>query len=488
MCHTVAMLKSAFWVMPILLLLSAGVRAQNATVTLLSDNFTKDTALNTTLWSIGTPLMNALAQQSTNSTLLTPQLSFSQSGMTMQATENIWQYTGIQSNQSFTAPFSAQVTVMGTVSDANTFLFELTTADLSHFIDLRGNLNPSNLPYYGMNLLSNVDTAGAFLYNTPSLNVFYTISYTVTAAGMATVVLTDPNGNILGMQSNINIGTGPFYAVLGQFEGTPVTVGPNIAVWQQVQVTGPATPSVLANGVVSAGAFGSFPAVSPGSWIEIYGNNLAADARPWASSDFVGITAPTSLDDTSVTVGGKSAFLDYISPGQVNALISSDTPTGMQQLIVTNGLGPGTPYSIMVNSVEPGLLAPAAFLVGGIQYAVGVLDDGAYAMPAGAIAQVNSRPAKPGETIIFYGVGFGLVTPASPAGQIVQQANTLSSNFQISIGGQAATWQYAGLAPGFTGLYQFNVTVPAATAGAAPVVFGLGGAAGTQKLYIAVGN
>jgi hypothetical protein len=37
---------------------------------------------------------------------------------------------------------------MGTVSDANTFLFELTTADVSHYVVLRGNLNPNNAPYY----------------------------------------------------------------------------------------------------------------------------------------------------------------------------------------------------------------------------------------------------------------------------------------------------------------------------------------------------
>jgi uncharacterized protein (TIGR03437 family) len=481
--------KSALCVMPILLLLNAGLRGQVTTATLLTDNFTKDTALNTKLWSIGTPLMNALTQQtSTISELLTPQLGFSPSGMTMQGTSNIWQYTGIQSNQSFTPPFSAQVTVMGTVSDANTFLFELTTADTSHYIDLRGNLNPNNVPYYGMNLLSNVDSAGAFLYTAPSLNVFYTISYTVTAAGMASVVLTDPKGNVLGMQSNINIGTGPFYVVLGQFEGTPVTIGANIAVWQQVQVTGPATPSVLPNGVVSAGAFGGFASVSPGSWIEIYGSNLALDARLWATSDFNGIIAPTSLDGATVTVGGKSAFIDYISPGQVNALIASDTPTGMQQLIVSDGSSASPPYSVMVNSVEPGLLAPAQFLVGGIQYAAGMLDDGSFAMPVGAVAQVASRPAKPGETIVFYGVGFGPVTPASLAGQIVQQADNLASNFQMSIGGIAATSQYSGLVPNFTGLYQFNVTVPAAPAGTAALTFSLGGTMGTQTLYIAVGN
>jgi uncharacterized protein (TIGR03437 family) len=455
---------------------------------LLTDNFTKDAALNTKLWSMGTPLMNALAQQATSSVLLTPQLSFSASGMTMQGTSNIWQYTGIQSNQSFTPPFSAQVTVLGTVSDANTFLFELTTADASHYVVLRGNLNPNNAPYYGMNLLSNTNTSGAFLYTTPALSVFYTISYTVTAAGMASVVLTDPSGAILGMQSNINIGSGPFYSVLGQFEGTPVTVGANIAVWQQAQVTGPASPSVLPNGVVSAGAFGSFPSVAPGSWVEIYGSNLAPDTRPWAGSDFVGNTAPTSLDGATVTVGGKPAFLDYISPGQINALMASDTPTGSQQLIVNNGQNASAAYNVTVNPVEPGLLAPPAFLVGGIQYAAAVLGDGSFAMPVGAVPLVTSRPAKPGETMVLYGVGFGPVTPASLAGQVVQQSNSLASKFQMSIGGLPATSQYAGLAPSFTGLYQFNITVPAAASGTAALTFNLGGTAGTQTLYIAVGN
>jgi len=482
------MLKSAFRVAPVLFFLNTGLHAQVAT--LLTDNFTKDTALNPQLWSIGTPLMNALAQQTQPSvtTLLTPQLSFSSSGMTMQGTSNIWQYTGIQSNQSFVPPFTAQVTVSGTISNANTYLFELTTADASHFIDVRGNLNPSNIPYYGMNLLSNVNAGGAFLYTTPSLNVFYTITYTVTATGMATVALTDPTGKVLGTQTNINIGTGPFYAVLGQFEGTPVTIGQNIAVWQQVQVTGPAPPSILTNGVATASAFGDFPSVSPGSWIEIYGSNLAADARQWASADFNGINAPTSLDGTSITVGGKPAFIDYISPGQVNALLASDTPTGSQPLVLTYGSSASPAYTINVNSVQPGLLAPASFVVGGVHYAVAALADGSYAMPTGAIPGVASRPAKPGETMVLYGVGFGPVTPASLAGQVVQQNNNLAQNFQISIGGLAAASQYSGLAPGFTGLYQFNIVVPAAPAGLAAVTFSLGGTAGTQTLYIAVGN
>ena len=42
-----------------------------------------------------------------------------------------------------------------------------------------------------------------------------------------------------------------------------------------------AQPAVASGGVISAGAFGGFTAVAPGSWIEIYGSNLAAHSRSW---------------------------------------------------------------------------------------------------------------------------------------------------------------------------------------------------------------
>jgi uncharacterized protein (TIGR03437 family) len=104
-------------------------------------------------------------------------------------------------------------------------------------------------------------------------------------------------------------------------------------------------------------------------------------------------------------------------------------------------------------------------------------------------APMHYRPARSGETLILYGVGFGPVTPSSSAGQLVQQANSLTSSFQISIGGFPATVFYDGLAPGYTGLYQFNITVPNAAVGSAvPVTFSLAGKPGTQMFNIAIGN
>jgi len=93
----------------------------------------------------------------------------------------------------------------------------------------------------------------------------------------------------------------------------------------------------------------------------------------------------------------------------------------------------------------------------------------------------------PGDEIVLYGIGFGPVTPAIPAGQLVGEANSLA-DFQISIGGVPCKVEYDGLAPNYTGLYQFNITVPNVAAGNQPLTFNTDGVAGTQTLYIAVGN
>jgi uncharacterized protein (TIGR03437 family) len=245
------------------------------------------------------------------------------------------------------------------------------------------------------------------------------------------------------------------------------------------------TPTI--GGVVSASAYGGFASVAPGSWVEIYGSNLAPDTRQWAGSDFTGVNAPTMLDGVQVSIGGQKAFLDYISSGQVNAQLPSNIGTGPAQIILTSGNVNSAAFNITVNSTEPGLLAPPSFKIGGNQYVVAQFSDLTYVLPAGSIAGVTSRPAKPGETIIIYGVGFGSVTPNIPAGQIATQSNQLLMPLQVLFGQTPAQTPYFGLTPGFVGLYQFNVVVPAVPNNdLVPLTFNLGGVAGTQTLFIAV--
>jgi uncharacterized protein (TIGR03437 family) len=239
--------------------------------------------------------------------------------------------------------------------------------------------------------------------------------------------------------------------------------------------------------------------ITPGGWMEIYGSYLGYDTRSWGASDFSGTNAPTSLDGTSVTIGGQPAFVSYISPSQVNVQVSSTTPTGLYPLVVTTANGsagsvpttiPVTPTStiLLVRPVQPELLSPPLFNIDGTPYAVALFPDGVtYVLPTGAIPGVPSRPAKSGETITLYGIGFGATTPDTPAGQIVPSANTLALPLKVTIAGAPATVPYAGLAPGIVGLYQFNVVIPVyySSPTTVPVSLFLGGSSSTT-LYLSV--
>ncbi len=248
----------------------------------------------------------------------------------------------------------------------------------------------------------------------------------------------------------------------------------------------PAAPAISA--AITAGQFGAFSAAAPGSWIEIYGANLAAGVRLWASADFSnnGLTAPTALDGNSVTIGGQPAFVYYISGGQIDAQVPSNAGTGSQPLVVTNADGGKATSSVTLNSTQPGLYAPQFLNIGGKQYAGALFSDGAtYAAPPSAVSGVATKRAKAGDVITFYGVGFGPVSPAIPAGQVVTTANTLPG-FQMQIGGTNASVQFEGLAPNYVGLYQFNVVVPSSAASNdfTPVTFSLNGTAGrADALY-----
>ena len=251
-----------------------------------------------------------------------------------------------------------------------------------------------------------------------------------------------------------------------------------------------APPVITPAGIVSASAFGGFHSIAPGSWIEIYGDNLfAGSPQQWALSQFTNGVAPTSVGGVSVSVGGAAAFIDFVSTNQVNALVPSTAPLGATSINLTNASGISDNYPIYVNATEPGVLAPGAFVIGGKQYVGAVFSDGVtFALPTNAIPGVPSRPAQPGDVLTIYGVGFGPVTGGFTAGTVVTAANALVSQLQFTFGSTQVTPSYAGLAPNFTGLYQFNVTIPATlTANAAePFSFSLGGVKATQTLYIAI--
>jgi uncharacterized protein (TIGR03437 family) len=260
------------------------------------------------------------------------------------------------------------------------------------------------------------------------------------------------------------------------------------------------TAAPLITSVNSASAYGGYSYFASGSWLEIKGTNLADPNDPriytngggWAGTDFSGVNAPTSLDGISVSIDGKPAYIDYISPTQVNVQAPEDSTTGNVAIALTNCKAPSTQFLFAKQALAPGLLAPSVFNISGKQYMVATFaSDGAFVLntTTGAGLGINSRPAQAGDVILAYGVGFGDVTPATLPGTIVQAQNSLNNAVTFSFGSTPASTSYSGLAGNFVGLYEFYITVPSGLlAGDVEINVTQNGVALPQTMYLTIGN
>jgi uncharacterized protein (TIGR03437 family) len=259
-------------------------------------------------------------------------------------------------------------------------------------------------------------------------------------------------------------------------------------------------PSITS--IVSASGYGGYSYFASGSWLEIKGSNLADPSDPrlkaaanpgqWTAGDFSGSNAPTVLDGISVSVNGKPAYVWYLSPAQLNVQAPEDTATGNVAITVTNCKATSPAFTLNRRALAPGFLAPSNYSANGTQYLVATFaSDGAYVLntATGAAFGLNSRPAKPGDVIVAYGIGFGGVTPSILPGVIVGQSNSLVNGITISFGSTSAALTYAGLAGSFVGLYEFYITVPPGLAnGDYQINVKQGGAALPQTMYLTVHN
>jgi uncharacterized protein (TIGR03437 family) len=223
----------------------------------------------------------------------------------------------------------------------------------------------------------------------------------------------------------------------------------------------------------SASSYGAYSYFASGSWIEIIGSNLADPNDPrlsaavnpgqWTAADFNGVNSPTVLDGISVSINGKPAYVWYLSPTQLNVQAPQDTALGPVMITVTNCHATSSPFAFTRLPLAPGLLAPPNYSADGKQYLVATfVSDAAYVLSTniGQSFGVNSRPAKPGDLLIAYGVGFGPVSPAIAPGVIVTSSNSVTNPVTIAFGSTLASVTYAGLAGNFVGLYEFYITVP----------------------------
>jgi uncharacterized protein (TIGR03437 family) len=303
----------------------------------------------------------------------------------------------------------------------------------------------------------------------------------VDAAGL------DVLNRIAGVRT-FNLGS-PFDAIpLQNYSGAGAVAATNLLVVNTISlIQAPNLPTISGGGIVTPAGFGASRVAAPGAFLEIYGTNLAGATRSWGTADFSGDAAPTSLDGVSVLVGGQPAFVNYISPGQVNVQVPAGVSPGRATVVVTNRGNSSTATEIEIRAVSPGLLAPPTFkAANGAQWVAALRPDGSF-VSDGKIPGLpdTPAPARPGETLIFYGTGFGAVAPGPAAGRIVRDPNSVVAPVEIRFGDKAGRITYGGLAPGLVGLYQFNVVVPDdAPTGDAQLNVTVDGRPIEQSLYI----
>ena len=260
------------------------------------------------------------------------------------------------------------------------------------------------------------------------------------------------------------------------------------------------TPPVITS-IDSASAYGGYAYFASGSWLEIKGTNLADPSDPrltaaanpgqWTSADFTGSNAPTALDGVSVSINGKAAYVWYLSTGQLNVQAPEDTATGNVAITVANCKAASSPTMFARRALAPGFLSPSNYTAGGTQYMVATFaSDGAYVLntSTGAAFGLNSRPAKPGDLIVAYGIGFGNVAPSILPGVIVGASNALVDPIIVSFGTTPATLSYSGLAGSFVGLYEFYITVPNVANGDYQIKVTQNGSTVPQTMYLTVHN
>jgi uncharacterized protein (TIGR03437 family) len=226
-------------------------------------------------------------------------------------------------------------------------------------------------------------------------------------------------------------------------------------------------PTISAGGVVDAAA-GKSP-IAPGSYVSIYGANLAEYTDPVAFAPFA---LPLSIDGVTVSFDVPSAkisvpgYLTYVSPGQVNIQVPWELQgqTSAQVKVTLYGYSWGNVVTVpLANTV------PAFFQNSGIAAAL----DGNNAIVSAA------NPVKRGQLVQLYMNGLGPVTGGPKSGEFASASAlaTTTTTPQVTIGGQPATVQFSGLTPGLPGLYQVNVYVPTGiSAGTVPISLTINGA------------
>jgi uncharacterized protein (TIGR03437 family) len=209
-------------------------------------------------------------------------------------------------------------------------------------------------------------------------------------------------------------------------------------------------PAYSAASIVNAATETLVP-LAPNAIATVYGTNLSWETYAITGADTLSGSLPQSAQGVSVFVGGIQANIFYVSPTQINFLIPYELLPGATKIYVARNGVRGPDATVQLDAASPG------FFEWNGNLAVAEHADG-------SLISADS-PASAGEIIVLYATGLGHTAPNTQSGRLVQQATqiTLLANLQVLLDGNpcpAEDIRYAGLTPGFAGLYQINLRLP----------------------------
>ena len=292
-----------------------------------------------------------------------------------------------------------------------------------------------------------------------------TQSISVTSAGVPVsfTVSSDSTWLTAGQSSavtpaRIDIQAAPSGLAAGSYTGALSLTAPGsdpVAVRVTLVVNGP-LPPVTQSDVANAASSEPGP-LAPGALFSIFAPNLTSRPAASATGEW-----PVTLNGIAVRINGIPAPLGYVGPAQINAQVPFELAPGPATLTVeSNGALTG-PASLTIQPGSPGIFLDS------LGRAAALNQDGK--------ANASANGALPGSIISIFFTGQGAVTPPVPTGTAAPDGS-VSSTVAVTtakIGGAAAEVIFSGLAPGFVGLGQANLRVPALTKGDYPVVLNVG--------------
>jgi uncharacterized protein (TIGR03437 family) len=328
-----------------------------------------------------------------------------------------------------------------------------------------------------------------FTQRLPNLGSRQYISHTLAGTRNGTTVGVD--FNFQWQAPDVSAGPVTFYVAANAANGDNSSTGDriytrNLAV--QPEASGP-TPSVSEGGVVNNASFALHPApIPPGTIIAIFGSNLTQDNVIVDDTFLVDGKITTTLGGASVKFNGIAAPMLRAFPSQLVAQMPTEiTSVGTAAIEATVSGQTSASVTFNTDALAPGIFAVNAQGTG--QGAVLISNTTTLVAPAGSIPGRTSRPANPGEFITIFCTGLGQVTPPVATGQLAPGTHNTVASTTVSIGGITTNAAFSGLAPGFAGLYQVDVQVPAAVApgSAVPLVITVGGKPSNQ-VTVAIGG